>query len=549
MAFSKLASLKIENPEITLNNWVGSAFKNKRTASNKLVDYQKIISNFNPDEYLLTHCTIVASVDVEEAPKPVHFASMKTEREYEQLKGKKDYFVSPETSKYMNANGDCWSRELLKNSYRTFIGAENYVEHVQDPALSKGKILDAVLREVDDKKSLFVDILVATNKKHSDLVSKIKTGKLTTLSMGAIVAFTVCTKCGRVASDETELCNDIRFFKKNSFISETDGKKRVIAELCGHFLYPESNKFIEGSWVETPAFKGAVMRNEILLGEEEKELFAAKYEPVANLKSENLKDSAQRILNAFALVDKVQSAFITEGKNEDIDEAIDEIAEDDKKEEETEEDAPAEEEKKKEDKGEGEGELTEDAPPEEEESVEEEVPEELKDLGEPPEGEEGPEDEALEEEAEKPYKILKEEIKNDLKQQIKKELLKDLGIDIEEESSRVPTLQDVDLNDNVIQSSLRRNFNTLRKASTIIKNQGMKGLLKNGFSQRDVLKIAFISNKYSINKDIYKILGDFDILKFPTFRRCAKSVESKLKRPLTAKERESLDKLLKDAFF
>ncbi len=318
MAFLKKASLKIENPEVSVDSWIGSR-GSVRTAANKIIEYKKIISDFNPDDYLLTHCTIVASVNTEDAPKEVNFGSDKIKKEFAKLEGKKNYYITPETSKYMNANGDAWDRDLLKASYKSFIGGQNYLEHVQDPTLSKGRILDAVIREVDDGKSLFVDILVATNKKHKDLVKKIKTGELTTLSMGSVVAFTICTQCGRVATDETELCNHIKFFKRNSFISESDGKKRVVAELCGHVIYPESNKFIEGSWVETPAFKGAVMRNEIQVSSFEKDAFIEKYEPIINLKSEDLRNSASRMMAAFSLVDKVQNS-LKKAKNEDLDE-------------------------------------------------------------------------------------------------------------------------------------------------------------------------------------------------------------------------------------
>lgn len=82
------------------------------------------------------------------------------------------------------------------------------------------------------------------------------------------VEFTTCTKCGNVAYDETQLCNHIRYFKGNDWIDEW-GKKRKIAELCGHISdEPGSVKFIEASWVANPAFTGAVLRS-ILTAEEQ----------------------------------------------------------------------------------------------------------------------------------------------------------------------------------------------------------------------------------------------------------------------------------------
>jgi hypothetical protein len=560
MAFLKQASLKISEPDISVNEWLGKG-NNVKTASNKIVDYKKIIDDFNPEKYLLTHCTIVASVDVEEASKPIHFGSEKTKKEFIKLEGRKDYYINPVTSKYMNANGDAWSRDLLKNSYKTFIGAENYVEHVQDPSLSKGKILDAVLREVDGGKSLFVDILVATDKKHKELVDKIKTGQLQTLSMGAVVAFTTCSQCGRVATDETELCSHIKFLKKNSFISEFDGKKRITAELCGHFLYPESNKFIEGSWVETPAFKGAVMRNEIIIGEGEKNAFSEKYSQILNIQSPDLRDSAERIINAFKLVDKVKTSFLKEAQTD-----VDDEDEEDTVEDQTVEDVPTEEESPDEVSEETQEivdvpveeapveEVPEDAPVEEapteevpedapvEEAPTEEVPEEMLEMGEPPE--EVKEEEKTVE-VNQPFDLIKEEIKQKLKEDIKKEILKDLGIDIEPKPIPSTSLDNVNLNDSLLRASLNR----LKSGCTIAKNQGLKKLASEGYLKEEILVIAKISNKYSINNDIFRIVNDLEVSKYPTFRRIAKEVEVRLGRELEIKERMSLDSLIRDLFF
>ena len=558
MAFLKQASLKIEQPEVTFNSWVN---KNKpmniRTAATeKLIEYKKVISDFNPDNFLLTHCTIVASVNTEDASKPVHFVSNKTKAEFEKLVPCKDFYISTDTSKYVNSNGDAWSRDLLKSSYKSFIGAENYVEHVQDPTLSKGKILDAAIREVDDGKSLFVDILVATDKKHKDLVNNIKTGKLVTLSMGSVVAFTICTECGRVAADETELCHHIKFLKRNTFMGPNDGKKRVIAELCGHSLYPTSNKFIEGSWVDNPAFKGAVMRNELQLSSLDKDIFSEKYSSILNFKSPDLRDTAQRIVAAFSLVDKISNTFSKVEDPETVDLPGEEPAPETEK-----TDAPA-----------AEPLPTEDIPmetPVEETPVEdmpidvkpEDLPADLKDMGVPPieeevkptenlgapgqEPESNPEQEAIvEEKAKKPYDLVKEDIKQNLKDQIKKELLEELGIEFKKDAPSA--LQNVNLNDSIVHSKLKNSLDTIKKVSSIIRKEGYRSLIKLGYTKTDILKLAFISGKYSINKDIYKIIDGLNFRDFSSFRRLAKAVEVKLGRDLEIDEKYEIKKLLKD---
>lgn len=155
-------------------------------------------------------------------------------------------------------NCDSFERKLLLSTFKTFVGAESYVEHMQIPSLSKGKIIDAVARDVG--KSIYIDILVANDLKHKPLIASIESGELNTLSMGAQVQFTICSICGNVAEDDSQICPHIRNFKGSKFKIK-DGTERIAAELCGHYTVPESCRFIEASWVANPAFKGAVLRN------------------------------------------------------------------------------------------------------------------------------------------------------------------------------------------------------------------------------------------------------------------------------------------------
>lgn len=263
MAFSKYAYANILVPDINIPVWdkvrdsaqaLGSAFATRRGSKITLEE-------FAPKEYLLTHATIVASVDTEKGPGPLgrHQENGATvDRRFQ------DYYITPKTARFINSNFDAWSRPLLLASFRTFIGGHNFVEHLQLPEMSKGRIIDACARDIGD--SVYIDILVATHRKHKPLIAAINSKQLETLSMGATVAHTTCTKCGNVAADETELCRCIKHEKGNKFL-DILGTDRKVAELCGHVSQPESNKFIEASWVGNPAFKGAVVRN-ILTAEE-----------------------------------------------------------------------------------------------------------------------------------------------------------------------------------------------------------------------------------------------------------------------------------------
>jgi len=269
MAFLRYADARVIHPRVSKTQW-----QNIRTASQKDVGSAEgelatdlvtraeefLGQKFGPKQYLLTHASIVASVDTF-SPSGVKTGSV-LEEGFRVNRKYSDFRVTPETNKFINSNFDAWSRGVLLKSYKTFIGGQNFLEHVQVESLSKGRIIDAVARDIGD--SLYIDILIATDRKHTELVKAIESGKMGTLSMGCTTDFTICTKCGHVAADETELCTHVKYSKGNTFFDE-QGRKQIVAELCGHStLDPHGGvQFIEASWVATPAFTGAVMRNVI----------------------------------------------------------------------------------------------------------------------------------------------------------------------------------------------------------------------------------------------------------------------------------------------
>lgn len=261
MGFPKYARANVVDPAITQEGWgtirqaainLGPSFEARQSSIAQSI----VLQEYDPSRYLLSHCSIIASVDTESPGMPTGvqmFDGVQIDRRYP------DFYVTEATAKYINNNNDCWERKLLLAAYKTFIGGENYVEHIQIPELSKGKIIDAAARDIGD--SIYVDILVATDKKHASLINAIASGELSTLSMGCHVSHTICTKCGNAAEDELQLCKHIKYQKGQWFV-DAAGKRRKIAELCGHItVEPGSVKFIEGSWVASPAFTGAVLRN------------------------------------------------------------------------------------------------------------------------------------------------------------------------------------------------------------------------------------------------------------------------------------------------
>ena len=197
-------------------------------------------------KYLLSHVTIMASVMTEEEPF--------------------DYLIKPETSHLVNNNDDCWTNEVLKLSAPSFVGAFNFVEHFQNSKYAKGHILDQALRKINIAEGgaiwvYFCDILVATDVTHEKLVADIREGRVRYLSMGCVTDLVICSYCGSHVTDANTYCNHLSF-QKGTFLADDDGVPRRIAELCGHKTMPNGGvKFVEASWVATPAFPGAAKRS------------------------------------------------------------------------------------------------------------------------------------------------------------------------------------------------------------------------------------------------------------------------------------------------
>lgn len=273
MAFAKTARAKVVHPQISSKEWtdIRRQSVNNRVANvrENLIDRASEIfeEQFNPEDYLLSHATIVCSVDTY-APSGFKTGSL-VENGFRINRRYPKFRVSPETQHLINNNQDCFERSVLLKSFKTFIGAHNFCEHVQVESLSKGRIIDAVARDVGH--SVYIDILIATSKKHEALISDIKSGKMGTLSMGCNIEGSTCTKCGNWAPDETALCSHIKYEKGNVFYDD-EGRKHIIAEICGaEDLDPTGGvTFIEASWVANPAFKGAVLRNVLEPSEEMK---------------------------------------------------------------------------------------------------------------------------------------------------------------------------------------------------------------------------------------------------------------------------------------
>lgn len=260
MARKRYAKALVEHANVHFDEWMETLRNQNEGAVPR--DHvhriaKQVLRKADPRQFLLSHATIVASVDTY-APRGAK-VGRGISRGVQIDVRHADFRIKPECHEIVNNNGDAWERSLLLSTYRTFIGAHNYLEHIQLPELSKGFIVDAIARDLG--KTAYIDILVATDRKHVQLVSDIVAGNINAMSMGCISLFTICTKCGNVAADDTQLCPCVQYEGKGTRYVDEEGVEHPISELIGHVSVPNSNQFIEASWVRNPAFKGAARRN------------------------------------------------------------------------------------------------------------------------------------------------------------------------------------------------------------------------------------------------------------------------------------------------
>ena len=230
MAKKRYAHAIVERRNIAFDEWMEELRSQNEGAVPKdfvVRTAKTILRKCDPKQFLLSHATIVASVDTF-APKGVKTGRLMNRGCQIDVRWP-EFRIKPECHPIINNNGDAWERSLLLSSYRTFIGAHNYLEHIQLPELSKGFIVDAIARDLG--KSCYIDILVATDRKHNQLVSDILSGAITGLSMGCISLFTTCSKCGNVAADDAQLCPCVLYDGKLSKFNDESGAEQVLAEI------------------------------------------------------------------------------------------------------------------------------------------------------------------------------------------------------------------------------------------------------------------------------------------------------------------------------
>jgi len=248
MPFKKFANAVVVDPILILEDW--QKMWGDRSFRSCQVDKNHPFCKTAADtsSYLLSHVTIMSSVAVEADPF--------------------DFLIRPLSAAFVNNNDDAWTSAVLKLSHKSFIGAFNFVEHFQNSKYAKGHILDSILRRItlgSDPEDwiYFCDILVATDLGHEKLIDDIRSEKVKYLSMGCVTDLVICSYCGARVTDQNTYCNHLSY-QKGMFLTDDDGIARRVAELCGHKTMEKGGvKFVEASWVATPAFPGAAKRNTV----------------------------------------------------------------------------------------------------------------------------------------------------------------------------------------------------------------------------------------------------------------------------------------------
>jgi hypothetical protein len=114
-----------------------------------------------------------------------------------------------------NDNGDFFSYEELKKTYKSFIGKSAFVDHKNENVENaRGIVLDAAWNE----RCKFVELLIAVDKKaFPELCRGVEMGYITDVSMGCRCGTSICSVCGNKAHTEDEFCDHVLKHKGGEF--------------------------------------------------------------------------------------------------------------------------------------------------------------------------------------------------------------------------------------------------------------------------------------------------------------------------------------------
>lgn len=138
----------------------------------------------------------------------------------------------------LNRNGDGFARGELRHKHDTFVkNAHYFAHHVnRDPALARGR---PVASAFNDKTDMVDLVIVADADKCGEQIQALESGRRVPTSMGAKVAFDVCTICSAKSRTRDEYCGHVHKLAQAPY-----GMRSVLADgrVCG-VMNPDPNFF------------------------------------------------------------------------------------------------------------------------------------------------------------------------------------------------------------------------------------------------------------------------------------------------------------------
>ena len=129
----------------------------------------------------------------------------------------------------LNRNGDGFEEGWLRRNHDTFVKNAHYFKHHcnKDPALGRGR---PVASSYNDKTAMVDLIIVADRDKCEEQIQALESGRRVPTSMGAKVAFDVCTICSHHAPNRVSYCEHVK-----QAAAEPYGMCRVLPDgrVCG----------------------------------------------------------------------------------------------------------------------------------------------------------------------------------------------------------------------------------------------------------------------------------------------------------------------------
>ena len=124
------------------------------------------------------------------------------------------YFVARAVSVGTNGNGDHFTEEELRKSYKTFVGKGLFVNHASnDIEKKRGMIVDAKWNDAGPAEKYVTCLCEFNEDAFPELGKMLRSGMLTDVSMGCNVQYSICSVCSNKAKTTAQYCEHVKMHK------------------------------------------------------------------------------------------------------------------------------------------------------------------------------------------------------------------------------------------------------------------------------------------------------------------------------------------------